>query len=89
MNTTIITTNSINKFNQLLNFLYSKKISILPLPPHSLSPSSLTLLLKQTPFFRGSLNFLISNPYSPHTLSQRKGAFKLFNFYETRHTCYQ
>lgn len=32
MNTTIIITNSINKFNQLLNFLYSKKISILPSP---------------------------------------------------------
>ena len=40
MNTTIITTNSINKFNQLLNFLYSKKISIL---------SGLTILLNLKP----------------------------------------
>lgn len=40
MNTTIITTNSINKFNQLLNFLYSKKISIL---------SGLTKLLNLKP----------------------------------------
>lgn len=32
MNTTKITFNSINKFNQLLNFLYSKKISIFPSP---------------------------------------------------------
>lgn len=39
MNTTIITTNSINKFNQLLNFLYSKKTSILP------SPATLSITL--------------------------------------------
>ena len=39
MNTTIITTNSINKFNQLLNFLYSKKISIFP------SPATLSITL--------------------------------------------
>ena len=39
MNTTIISTNSINKFNQLLNFLYSKKISILP------SPTTLSITL--------------------------------------------
>ena len=39
MNTTKITFNSINKFNQLLNFLYSKKISILP------SPTTLSITL--------------------------------------------
>ena len=27
MNTTTITTNSINKFNQLLNYLYTKEVS--------------------------------------------------------------
>ena len=39
MNTTTITTNSINKFNQLLNYLYTKEVSILP------SPTTLSITL--------------------------------------------
>ena len=39
MNTTTITTNSINKFNQLLNYFYTKEVSILP------SPTTLSITL--------------------------------------------
>lgn len=65
MNTTIITTNSINKFNQILNFLYSKKISIFP----SLATLSITLFTNsssQTNFILSGLTKLLNlKPIQP------------------------
>ncbi len=42
MSTTTITTNSNKKFNQILNFLNKKRVSILP----SLEPLSITFITK-------------------------------------------
>ncbi len=65
MNTTIITTNSINKFNQLLNFLYSKKISILP-SPTTLSITLFTNSTSQTNSLLSKLTQLLNlKPLKP------------------------
>ena len=56
MNTTTITTNSINKFNQLLNYFYTKEVSILPSP----TTLSITLFTNSTLQTKSLLSKLIT-----------------------------
>lgn len=65
MNTTTITTNSINKFNQLLNYLYTKEVSILP-SPTTLSITIFTNSASQTNTLLSKLtNLLHLKPLQP------------------------
>ena len=65
MNTTTITTNSINKFNQLLNYLYTKEVSILP-SPTTLSITIFTNSASQTNTLLSKLTQLLNlKPLKP------------------------
>lgn len=65
MNTTTITTNSINKFNQLLNYLYTKEVSILP-SPTTLSITLFTNSTSQTNSLLSKLTQLLNlKPLKP------------------------
>lgn len=65
MNTTTITTNSNNKFNQLLNYLYTKEVSILP-SPTTLSITLFTNSTSQTNSLLSKLTQLLNlKPLKP------------------------